>query len=325
MIEARLTDDLRFILFDTDKQKEIRTFPKKGIDPEKRENAETRFKDTKKKIQLIIDGQKSYLKRLFLTGEGIDAALWRKEYLKNPVLMRIAQLIVWRQGDACFTVRQGNTVSWDETAYQTDDASAITLAHPMEMTKVQVASWQGYYLDNHLKQPFPQVWEPVGFRTDRELSPDRYDGCRITVGHILSLEKQDLVHVKYDPESLPEFRFAGCMTITGKLAQWGRYLTENGPQNMITLGKIKNLQITEPRKLNRVIAFLDKRIILDKIRQDDDAFLGHALAGQTLAQMNEYIRAAIDCHAVKCTAILLEHRSSHFPDDAGMDELTLDW
>ncbi|MCR4885323.1 MAG: DUF4132 domain-containing protein [Clostridiales bacterium] len=325
MIEARLTNDLRFILFDTEKQKEIKSFPKKGIDPEKREKAEASFQETKKKIQQITDGQKAYLKRLFLTGEGIDAAHWRKEYQKNPVLMRIAQLIVWRQGDACFTVRQGNTISWDETAYQIGDAPAITLAHPMEMTEIQVASWQKYYLDNHLKQAFPQVWEPVGFRTEGELSPERYDGCRITVGHILSLEKQDLVHVKYDPESLPEFRFAGSMTITGELAQWGRFLTENGPQNTITLGKIENLQITEPRKLNRVIAYLDRRIILDKIRQDDDAFLGHALTGQTPAQMNEYIRAAADCQAVKCTAVLLEYKSTHFPDDAGMDELTLDW
>ncbi len=45
MIEARLTNDLRFILFDTEKQKEIKSFPKKGIDPEKREKAEASYRN----------------------------------------------------------------------------------------------------------------------------------------------------------------------------------------------------------------------------------------------------------------------------------------
>ena len=57
MIEARLSDDLKLILYDTEKNKAIKSFPRKGVDPEKRQIAEEKFKKMKQNIRLVVSGR----------------------------------------------------------------------------------------------------------------------------------------------------------------------------------------------------------------------------------------------------------------------------
>ena len=323
MVEARLTDELKLILYDTDKEKEIKSFPKKGTDPAKREAAEAKFKAMKENIRTIVSSQKNLLKNQFLSGSKTSAGEWEKNYLTNPVLMRIAQLLVWDQGKNFFTVREGKTILPDGSGY-TLTKEKIGVAHPIYMTDEQVTEWQNYFLSNNLKQLFAQVWEPVAFRNEKDIRPDRYKDCRITVGHILSLEKQDLVSYRYSWDTLTDFQFAGAMTLTGSLERAGHYFTEQGPDNEIILGEIRHIHVTEPRKLNRVIAYLDKRIVPDKIRTDEDGFVRNILPGQTLAQISEYLKQAIECKAEKCTALLLDYRNEHYPDYANVEEFSLD-
>ena len=110
MVEARLTDELKLILYDTEKEKEIKSFPKKGTDPAKREAAEAKFKAMKQNIKMIVSSQRKKKKKMFLSGEKIAAGQWKKDYLENPVLMRIAQLLVWNQGKILFTVKNGKAI-----------------------------------------------------------------------------------------------------------------------------------------------------------------------------------------------------------------------
>ncbi len=323
MVEARLTDELKLILFDTDKGKEIKSFPKKGIDPVKREAAETKFKEMKLNINTIVANQRDYLKKQFLSGEKMLSSQWMKDYLSNPVLMRIAQLLVWDQGDNLFTVKAGKTICHDGSEYTVTD-DQIGIAHPIEMADKQLASWQKYFLDNQIKQFFAQVWEPLAFRTVKDLNPERYNGCMITVGNILSLEKQDLVSYRYNPEGVTDFCFADSAMIPGELKSWGHWFTERGPDNTITLGEMEVFEEIKSRKLNRAFAYLDQRIAPEKIRQDNDEYINSILSGQTLAQIYNYLKIAIECNSEKCKALLLDYRNNHYPDYTDVEEFSLD-
>ena len=323
MIEARLTDDLKLILFDTDKDKEVKSFPKRGTDPAKREAAEAKFKEMKQNIKTIVSSRKDLLKKQFLSGESDAADQWKKDYTENPVLMRIAQLLVWDQEGVLFTVKSGKTVCCDGSGY-TITKEKIRLAHPIDMTDKQISEWQKYFLGNKLKQLFAQVWEPVAFRNVEDIKLDRYEGSKITVGHILSLENRGLVSYSYSWDCGADFDFAGSMSISGSLERAGHFFTEQGSDNPITLEKIRNLHVTEPRKLNQILAFLDKRIVEDKLAIDDDAFVRNVLSGQTLAQISEYLKLAIEQKAEKCTALLLNYRNEHYPDYSNIEEFSLE-
>ena len=323
MVEARLTDDLKLILFDTEKNKEIKSFPKKGTDPVKREAAEAKFKATKQNVKTIVSSQRDYLKKLFLSGDRIAPGQWEKDYLTNPVLMRIAQLLVWNQGETLFTVKGGKTIRIDESDYSVSK-DKIGLAHPIEMTEEETYEWQRYFMDKKIKQFFAQVWEPVAFRDPEDLHYDRYDGCKITVGHILSLQNQELGFCDFNIDGPSDFIFAGEMVVSGSFDYAVHFLTERGPDNTITLHRINHINIREPRKLNRVVAYLDQRIIPEKIKQDNDEFLRHILAGKTLAQIKTFLDMAIEVNAEKCKAILLDYRNVYYPDYLEVDEFILD-
>ena len=328
MIEARLSDDLKLILYDTEKNKAIKSFPRKGVDPEKRQIAEEKFKKMKQNIRLVVSGRINLLKMQFLSGEETEKEDWEEDYLKNPILMRIAQLLVWKQGSEdqakYFSVFQGRTVCYDESPY-TLSQQRITLAHPIEMSEDQVLAWQRYFLKRELKQPFAQIWEPIGWRNLQAIQPDRYDGGIITVGHILGLEKQGYVSYNYESDVPTSFVFTGSMSISGRLENPGYWFLENGANNPITLGKIDYIQANKPRRLNHVIAYLDQIIIPQKIKADDDAYLSSVLPGKTQAQIAAFLQTAAENHAAHCTAVLLDYQSKHFPEFADVNEFSLDW
>ena len=322
-VEARLTNDLNLILFDPDKDKEVKSFPKKGNDATKLKKAEAQYKELKQSVKTTVSSQKVVLKKMFLSGEKIKAEQWKTDYLGNPILMRIAQLLVWKQGQDLFTVSNKKTINHDQSEQLLSDEE-ICLAHPIEMTDKQIRDWQDYFSFNDLKQFFAQVWEPVAFRDLKDIQPDRYENCQITVGHILSLQNQDLGYCDFNIDGPSDFVFAGEMIIPGHFDYAVHFLNERGPDNAIILHKISSLNIKEPRKLNRVIAYLDQRIIPDKIRQDDDAFLMRMLSGKTLVQIREYLELAIENNAEKCKALLLDYQNKHYADYEYISEFTLD-
>ena len=328
MIEARLTDELKLILFDTEKNKEVKSFPKSGIDPVKREAAEAKYKLMKQNIRQTVAQQKDLLKKAFLSGEVFPVISWKTDYLKNPVLKRIAQLLVWQQGEGnqrqYFTINSDILRHEDKSPYAIND-SPIRLAHPIEMTNEQICGWQHYFLTNNLKQLFAQVWEPIAYRNIEDVKKDRYAGMTITVGHILGLENQSLVSYKfnsYGPKTI--YTFADCMQIEGEIQSGARWLTENGPKDEIILGEISNITDGSPRKLNRVIAYLDRLIIPKYIQNDDDQALSQFLPGKTLAQIQDYLVMTIQGESSNCRAMLLDYKQTHFSDFPETEEFYLE-
>lgn len=325
-VEGRLTDDLRIILYDPDREKEVKSFPRRNSDPAKLKAAEDKYKELKQTVKTVAGNQKTLLKKMFLSGETVKADQWQKDYRDNPILSRIAGLLVWQQGTKLFTLRNGKTILLNKKDYILSK-QPVLLAHPIEMTDKQVREWQEYFLDNGLKQFFRQVWEPLSFRKPEDIDPGRYENFRITVGQILSLENQGLVSYNYNYEFITEFCFAGGIRIPGELESQGYFLTAHGTNNPITFGKMEipeSIGQKELRKLNRAFSCLDGWVISDKIRTDDDGFLQGALAGQTLAQIKEYLDLAMESNAEKCKALLLDFRNKNYPDYDYVTEFSLD-
>ena len=65
-VEGRLTDDLRIILYDSDREKEVKSFPKRNSDPAKLKAAEDKYKELKQTVKTVTGSQKTLLKKMLL-------------------------------------------------------------------------------------------------------------------------------------------------------------------------------------------------------------------------------------------------------------------
>lgn len=123
-------------------------------------------------------------------------------------------------------------------------------AYPMEMTPKDVAACQAYFLDNGLKQPFEQVWEPVIPQED--VNPDRYAGVPIPYFRFLNTEKHG-IHV-YDENNRSgiDMFFEDCDATVDRL-EWKRH--EISPNDPFEVQHFSFKAYT--RQVNRIIAYLD--------------------------------------------------------------------
>ena len=115
---------------------------------------------------------------------------WKASYLNNPVLHKVAELIVWNQKKNTFILTKDSVIDCYGKEYVIDDKIPVGVAHPIEMDKVEIKAWQDYFLNNGLKQPFEQIWEPaINFATVKE---DRYKDCLIPYYRFHGQEKHGI-------------------------------------------------------------------------------------------------------------------------------------
>ena len=313
MVTARLQPDLSFLM-ELPGGKTAKSLPKKGADPEKYEAAKADLDQRKKDAKRIATARYAVLFADFLRSRKRDAADWQEAYLHNPLLRSMAKLLVWSQGKRTFTLTESGPVRSDGKPYPIGKGG-IGVAHPMEMTPEDVAAWQEYFRANGLKQPFPQIWEPVfAPETVRE---DRYTGCTISCRRVQNAEKHGIHYHKDFGWSYPErtyFTLDGCeLEVTDAHMRDGI--------GTLTLGKFTFRKYT--RKVNHIVYLFDKWTIQERIEKDDVGILA-MLASYNAAQITEFLNMAMECHATSLTAALLEYQHTHFPAYDAFAEFTLD-
>ena len=69
------------------------------------------------------------------------------------------------------------------------------------------------------------------------------------------------------------------------------------------------------RQINHITGVLDRWTILERIKKDDSS-IAAILPGATPAQMEEYLKTAMENQAVGCTALLLNYKQEHFAEIA---------
>lgn len=78
------------------------------------------------------------------------------------------------------------------------------------------------------------------------------------------------------------------------------------------------------RQTNHIIGYLDKCTVYSRIAKDDDSVL-ERLGGYTAAQIDSFLKFAVENNSKKCVEAFLRYKNTHFADFAGVDEFTLDF
>ena len=190
------------------------------------------------------------------------------------------------------------------------------LAHPLEMEDADVARWQKYFTERGLKQPFEQIWEP---KIKGEVRDNRYTGCMIPYYRFLHQEKHGITVQDYDFHNQIEIGLQGCNASIERI-DWARHSIDVKDRFEIKSFSVRSLN----RRTNHIIYYLDKCTIFGRIEQDDESSLQN-LEGYTVAQIDSFLKFAIEKGSTKCTAAFLNYKNEHFADFADIEEFTLDF
>ena len=315
-IDVSLKKDLSLSLFDRSGGKIVKSIPKRGNDETLVAAATKDLNDLKKNIKKVAANRFVQLFADFLKGTAQSADRWKAAYLSNPILRTTANLIVWQQGRKTFILKDNKPIHADGTAYAIGK-EAILVAHPMEMSKTDIAAWQAYFLDNGLKQPFEQVWEPV--IQEEDVHPDRYAGLSIPYSRFLNAEKHGIRVYDLNFHNDISICFSGCSADVVRI-DFVRHMIS--PNHGFEVRQFNFWKYT--RQVNHIVAYLDKASLCNRILKDD-ASVTQYLHNFTLAQVMEFIRLASENNAVNVTAALLEYKNEHFGAVDPTVEFTLDW
>ncbi|MBR2366077.1 MAG: leucine-rich repeat protein [Oscillospiraceae bacterium] len=314
-VTARLQKDLSFLIELPD-GKTVKSLPKKGANPEKYETANGDFAGLKKVVKKVLKSRGSVLFEDFLSGRTRDAGEWQTSYLHNPLLRKAAELIVWAQEEKTFTLSGSGAIDSAEKPYSITDKK-IKVAHPMEMTADDITAWQKYFTAHGLKQPFPQVWEPV--RKGEDIKEDRYADCMIPYYRFLGQTKHGIIVEDYDFHNEINIGAKGCRMLVERI-DWGRHEI-----NMEDRFEVRSFSFKEyNRQVNHIVAYFDRVTVWDRVRKDDLAVMD-LMSSFTLAQIMEFIAAAQEAKATNVLSALLEYKNANFADYDPMAEFTLEW
>ncbi len=328
IIEVRLTDKLGFVLFDQNKGKEVKDFPRKSDDPAKAEAAAEEYKAFKKAVTDFAKLRTEQLKQMHQSGAVVEQAFWREVYLQHPVVRHLGARIIW--ADAC-----GKT--FFVNGYELQDASlqsfvpqgAIHVAHVLEMQAAEIDAWRHTLAKCGRAQLFEQIWEPVLSWRSAEISA-RYTDTVISSAARNALKanlKQRGIKV-YAGEMDREYDGAGFYFSGANTMYFGESLrleyTVDDRSGDLTLGKASFGQKYNAHAMNAILFELDKVTAESRVRADDISVI-QWIDKFTLAQITEFIAAAQEANAVNVLAALLEYKNANFADFDPMDEFTLEW
>ncbi len=282
------------------------SLPKKGADAEKFKAANKDFTQIKKDSRKIWKNRADLLLGDFITGKERSVEYWIKTYGSNPILHGVACLLVWQQGDKTFLRTDDGFITANNVSYELTKAP-IFLAHPIEMNKEELETWQKYFTSHGLKQPFAQIWERA---YDPEMiTEDRYAGCPILFFQLQGAEK----HGFNEDLNIPGCRIERV---------WTSEAAQNG--NKVSYCDIRSFKIEKfSRAVNHALAYLDQVTIEGRIKKDD-ADVMRNVEGSNLAQVTNYIRMAQANKAVNVLALLMEYKNNRFPEADPMAEFTLE-
>lgn len=295
--------------------KTMKSLPQKDAEPDKFDAASTDLAEMKKIVKKIIKNRKDLLFANFISGHSQGAKHWQQVYMENPVLRGVANLLVWCQGDATFTLNGTNPITADGRPY-TIGTECIRVAHPMAMKTADVEAWQTYFMSRNLKQPFEQIWEPVV--DSSTVTEDRYKDCMIPFYRFKGREKHGIYIQDWDFHNQIDITFDGCKATVERIDYVRHEIDMN---HRFAVQSISFDRFTP--MVNHILAYIDRITAYDRIVRDDVS-VAQCLPSFTLAQITEFIKLASENNCPNVTAILLDFQQKNFPNFDPMAEFTLD-
>ena len=305
-VSVYLNNELQLSLFDHNAGKIVKSVSKKNSDPSLYDVAKADLADIRKNIRTVFVNRKKLLFQAFLSGKGLDPVYWKEFYQGNPVLAAMARLLVWQQDNHFFTLKQGKSVSYNEEDYYLDDKKQIKLAYPTEMNAEEIDGWQNYFVQNELKQPFAQVWEPA-YRLE-DIKEDRYYGCTLPILRFNNKAEHG-IYMKglHNYSEYFHVDFKDC-SLDCEPSVWRFVLGETDD----AVYELKSFKVnTFSRYANHIVSLLDKWTLEDRIIKDDAGIIS-SLTGCTIVQIKHYIEIAGQYNSTACQAVLLDYLNQNF-------------
>ena len=273
--------------------------------------------EIRKNIKKVVKVRNKSLFEDFLSGKEIEAKKWKAIYLSNPLLNRMARVLVWEQDKVTFTLSEQGAIDSSGKQYKIG-VEPIRLAHPMNMSKVEVEAWQKYYTSHKLKQPFAQIWEPV--IDPKSIQKDRYLGITIPLLWFNGKDRHGIIGTGFTAYSEDFYVFFKDCDLQ---LEPSTYRLESLGYNdyTYTLGEFRFKKYT--RYTNHIVGMLDVWTIEQRILQDDVSVVDN-MNSFSLAQVTEFIAKASEYHCSNVTAALLDYKNKHYPDFDPMDRFWLE-
>ena len=313
-VTVRLQKDLSFRV-ELPSGKTVKTLPKKGADAEKYAIANGDFSEMKKLAKKIVKNRNEILLKAFLSGKKQNAQEWCEAYLHNPLLRSVASLVVWNQDGKTFVLKDGQPVTSTEQPYSVGN-KPISVAHPMEMGSREVQQWQQYFTSHSLKQPFAQIWEPV--IDPNTIQEDRYKDIRIPYFRFMKQEKHGIHIEDFNFHDEMDISFDECNARVESV-DWIRHMIDINCSFEVTSFGFEKYS----RQVNHIVGLLDKWAVYGRILKDDTS-ITNQLSHFTLAQIEEFLKLAMENNCTNCTAALLAFKNANFADFDPMAEFTLE-
>ena len=197
----------------------------------------------------------------------------------------------------------------DGSIYLLDEKEKIKVAHVMEMQQNEIEKWQHYFLQNHIIQPFEQIWElPISFNS---VLPGRYEGITLKQNILMGKYSHGIIYhkrVDWSGEG-PELEFRNNSLKMDIIEDTER-------EGYISLGKLD--VVRKDRIANHVIHLLDKWTVFGRIAKDDISVMSY-MDQYNVSQITEFIEIAIKNKANNLIAALLEYKNNRYPE---YDEFT---
>ena len=314
-VVVKMQKDFSFIVEVPGSGKTVKSLPKQGSEPSKYESANKDFSKIKKEVKKITKNRCNLLWREFLDDKDCSVGEWKRVYLKNPVLKNIASLLVWKQGMITFTLTDSGIVDNEGLSIKLSN-ERIKLAHPMELDKTEVEAWQKFYAQKGLKQPFAQIWEPV--INSETIKENRYSGCMIPYKMFRNMEKHGIRVEDKDYHNDIFISFDDCDVYDERI-DWHRHEINNEDRFEIQRFGFKEYN----RKVNHIVAYLDRVTIFDRIKKDDSS-IEETIKSYNLAQILECVDVANKNGSKNCLAVLLEEKNKRWPEYSSISSLIMD-
>lgn len=248
-VTAVLDGNLNFVFHDSLTRKTTKSMPQGG-DAVLSERAAEDLAAMKKNLRGVLKIRTDLLFEDFLSGEERSAESWRSTYLPNPVLRRVAGLVVWSQERCTFTLEEGRAVDCRGNVCDISDAP-VSVAHPLEMDAAEVEAWRQFFRIRKLKQLFEQIDEPI---IDREtVSPDRYNGRELSVFKLMRQAKHGITFVDEEFHTYIGFELNDCELA---FVRTYPYHHEIGADETFRFGKFSFERYT--RRVNHIVSLFDK-------------------------------------------------------------------
>lgn len=309
---ARLQPNLSYLI-ELENGKTMKTLPKKGSDEKLYKIASDDFSFLKKRSKQIIKSRADHLSNVFLKKQSRSANEWKDVYINNPLLRRVAELLVWKQGNSTFILRGKEPIDVYGNPYNITN-QPIILMHPMEETVTITSAWQKYFISNGLKQPFAQLWEPVIDYTS--LETNRYDDCKIPYYRFLNQEKLG-IHINND--------YGVYIEIDGYDTDIEQIIFRRFGLRIDDPFVIHKISVPEKwtRASNHLFAYLDRITVYERVAKDDVSVMTF-IDSFSLAQVIEFIKIAQDNNSINVLTLLIDHKNTKYSEYNPMDEFTLD-